>query len=247
VPELVDKLLSGYIAKRMIKPTFGFLSYDYQRHNMRRLEHLASLDLNIAGKSVLEIGAGIGDHTSFFLDRGCSVTITEPRQDNREILKMRFPSQEVLSLDLEHPTADTKYNADIVYCYGVLYHLQNPEAALRFMRSLSKELLLLETCVSYTDNGQANLCAEDANHTTQAFSGTGCRPARSFIFKILKELFPYVYLPKTQPWHKEFPLDWTLPETPGGPYQLTRAIFIGSTAKLEQKSLVDYLPEKYTR
>ena len=231
----------------MIKPTFGFLSYDYQRHNMRRLEHLASLDLDIAGRSVLEIGAGIGDHTSFFLDRGCPVTITEPRADNREILKMRFPSQEVLALDLEKPEQNSKLTADIVYCYGVLYHLQNPEAALRFMRSLTNGILLLETCVSYKDNGQANLCAEDANHATQALSGTGCRPARSFIFKILKELFPYVYVPQTQPWHKEFPTDWTLTESPGGPYQLTRAVFIGSINKLENACLLDYLPEKYSR
>ena len=41
----------------------------YLRHNQRLLEHLATLGLPIAGRTVLEVGAGIGDLTSFFLDR----------------------------------------------------------------------------------------------------------------------------------------------------------------------------------
>ncbi len=67
--------------KKLLKlpgsPKDVFLSYHYQRHNQRRLEHLATLGLSIAGSTVLEVGAGIGDHTSFFLDRGCHVVCTE--------------------------------------------------------------------------------------------------------------------------------------------------------------------------
>ncbi|MEG4231950.1 hypothetical protein QUA40_07545 [Microcoleus sp. Pol11C3] len=51
----------------------------YLRHNQRKLEHLASLGLDIVGKTVLELGAGIGDHTSFFRDRSCEVIVTEGR------------------------------------------------------------------------------------------------------------------------------------------------------------------------
>ena len=65
-----------------------FHSWHYLRHNARRLEHLASLQIPIRGKSVLEIGAGIGDHSSYYLDRGCTVTSrtrgrrTSPTQQN---------------------------------------------------------------------------------------------------------------------------------------------------------------------
>jgi hypothetical protein len=45
-----------------------FHSPDYIRHNARRLEHLASLRLPIHDATVLEIGAGIGDHTTFYLE-----------------------------------------------------------------------------------------------------------------------------------------------------------------------------------
>ncbi len=47
-------------------PLASFATDDYRRHNSRRLEHLATLGLDLAGRKVLEVGAGIGDHTSFF-------------------------------------------------------------------------------------------------------------------------------------------------------------------------------------
>ncbi len=47
-------------------PLACFQSEHYQRHNEKRLEHLASLNLPIADSTVLEVGAGIGDHTGFF-------------------------------------------------------------------------------------------------------------------------------------------------------------------------------------
>ena len=44
-----------------------FLSKHYQMHNVARLSHLESLGLPINGKSVMEFGAGIGDHTFYYL------------------------------------------------------------------------------------------------------------------------------------------------------------------------------------
>ena len=64
----------------------------YLRLNQRRLEHLASLRLPIGGKTVLEVGAGVGDHTSFFIDRSCIVTATDGRASNIAILQKRYPT-----------------------------------------------------------------------------------------------------------------------------------------------------------
>ena len=79
-------------------PKASFLSYHYQRHNQRRLEHLSSLGLNSAGSTVLEVGAGIGDHTSFFVDRGCKVVTNDARQQNIEILRSRYPDVRALHI-----------------------------------------------------------------------------------------------------------------------------------------------------
>src|SRR4051794_34512299 len=64
-----------------------FRNPHYQRHNARRQEHLATLGLDIARRSVLEVGAGVGDHTTFFLDRDCNVVSVEPRAENCELFR----------------------------------------------------------------------------------------------------------------------------------------------------------------
>ncbi len=74
---------------KAVSPESVFHAHFYLRHNQRRQEHLASLGLPIAGASVLEVAAGIGDHTSFFLDRGCSVLSTEARQESLAIGRIR--------------------------------------------------------------------------------------------------------------------------------------------------------------
>jgi hypothetical protein len=51
-----------------------FFSQHYTQHNQARLKHLASLGLPIGGRTVLEVGAGPGDDTAFYLERGCRVT-----------------------------------------------------------------------------------------------------------------------------------------------------------------------------
>lgn len=63
---------------------------------------------------------------------------------------------------------------DIVYCYGLLYHLPIPSNAIDWMAKRCRKLLLLETCVSYGERKPIHLCTEDKERRTQAFSGTGC-------------------------------------------------------------------------
>ena len=59
------------------------------RHNARRLEHLASLRLNLSGRGVLDMGAEISDHTPFSLDRGCSVAAVEGHEENIHVETLR--------------------------------------------------------------------------------------------------------------------------------------------------------------
>lgn len=220
-----------------------FRTHEYQRHNQRRQEHLASLQLPLSGSSVLEVGAGIGDHTSFFLDRGCTVISTEGRPENVERLRARFPALDVRLLDLD-PPPDTPIAADAVYCYGLLYHLGDPEPALRYLASCAGELLLLETCVSYGDDESVNIVEEPKASPSQAVSGRGCRPTRPWVWARLQESFEHVYATTTQPWHEQFPLDWTVAPADG---RLTRAVFIASRQPLESPRLVSHLPARQQR
>ena len=222
----------------------SFLSASYQKHNVARLAHLESLGLDMHAKTVFEFGAGVGDHTFYFLTKGCKVTASDSRPDLLRIIETRFGIQTML-IDIEHDLGKIKGlpHHDIFYCYGVLYHVSNPKEYI--LSTAGKcELFLLETCVSHDFREQdAHLVTEDMKNPTQASSGIGCRPTREWIIKTMKLVFPYVYMPTTQPDHPEFPRDWSNPMEDRN--QLIRAIFIGSVKPVLSPLLTEDMVKIY--
>jgi hypothetical protein len=227
----------------MQRPEADFWSAPYLRHTQRRLEHLASLGLPLAGRSVLEVGAGIGDHTSFFLDRGCRVIATDARPEHVKILRRRYPGLVVHELDLDEPDATLPLEAEIGYCYGVLYHLARPAEALAFLAQRCSSMLLVETCVSLGVEPVVNPVPEAARIPSQSVRGRGCRPTRPWVYQVLKNHYARVYLPTTQPWHEEFPLDWSI----AAPKGLIRAVFVASANPIEIPVLREDIPSLQVR
>jgi hypothetical protein len=222
-----------------MEPRDVFWSTHYTRHNQRRQEHLATLGLDLTDRTVLEVGAGIGDHTSFFLDRGCTVMVTEAQEQNLAVLRARYPDLDVGPLDLNAPPPEA-IPVDIVYCYGTLYHLDHPAAAIRWMAGSAESMLLLETCVAAAEEDTVFPFEETAGDPDNAMSGHGCRPTRSWVRRELASCFAHVYMPVTQPWHEEFPLDWSSPEL--ADRTLIRSVFIASHQPIVNPRLVEDLP-----
>ena len=195
--------------------------------------------------SVLEIGAGIGDHSHYYIDRGCKITITEARSENLQYLRNRYPACNVQFLDMERPTHIDGSPFDVVHCYGLLHHLRNPEQAIEFMSRHTGGILFLETCVSFGEHEGINLEDEQRNDPTQACSGIGCRPTRPWLFSQLQKYFEYVYIPQTQPNDEDFPLNWNAPEEHQS--HCHRAVFIGSREPLMSEILAPSLIMKQRR
>jgi SAM-dependent methyltransferase len=247
----IGKLLVGFISKLLqsgfagTNPFLEFNTWEPIRINQRRLEHLASLGLPVSRRTVLEVGAGIGNLTSFFLDRGCEVTATEARPENLKLLAARFPKIRTQSLDVDN--SDVRFAApfDVVFCYGLLYHLGQPAKAIEYMARNCRGLLLLESCVSFGEHEALNPCAEPRDRVSQAVSGEGCRPTRPWVYANLKKHFEFVYMPTTQPNHEQFPINWSAPDAHTS--RLSRAIFIGSRTMLNNPLLVTEVPTRQSR
>lgn len=223
---------------------YPFHSPPYLRHTARRLEHLASLGISVSDQTVLEVGAGVGDFSHYYLDRGCRVTITDARKSNLKYLRQRFPGENVQFLDLEDPVPLPNSPFDVVHCYGVLYHLAAPAVALEFLGGQCGRLLFLETRVSPGLDPSTTPFAEDPKTRSLSYSGTGCRPTRSWVFGELKKHFEFVYVPCTQPCLEDFPLDW---EKPGLDPGSARAIFVASRDALENPVLSTELLHRQER
>lgn len=227
----------------------SFHSEHYLRHNQRRLEHLSSLGLPLHDREVLEVGAGIGDHTSFYLDRGCRVLSTDARPENAEHLRRRFCDDARVTtrvLDMERPEPLGR-RFDLIHCYGLLYHVADPGRVLSYLADHCQGILVLETCVSCGDELDVNPVSEPRNDVTQALHGTGCRPTRQWVWRGLSALFTHVYATRTQPSHEEFPLVWLdAPATNAS--RLTRAVFVASRTSLSTNAnLLGYLPRQHDR
>lgn len=225
-------------------PQFDFHSIRYQTMNARRMEHLASLGLPIAGRSVLEVGAGIGDLTGFFVDRGCRVTSTEGRDENLDLLRARWADHarvRIEKLGLDPVPTDAPEPHEIVFCYGLLYHLSDPGAALKYLADACTGMLLLETQASFGDHTDHTAWQEDASIASAAVSGNACRPTRPWLLANLSDLFEHVYFARTQPLHNEFPTAWTSAAIPRSP----RLIMVASRTPIENSLLVTQAPEAY--
>ncbi|HUK93189.1 MAG TPA: class I SAM-dependent methyltransferase, partial [Methanomicrobiales archaeon] len=196
--------------------------------NRARQDHLASLGLDLVGKSVLEVGSGVGWHTGFFEKLGCRVFSTDARPENVKEHVRRFPhrAKQVAVADLNLPGSHDRFGQfDVVYCYGTLYHLRDPALAIRELSAHCSGTFLLETCVFPYDNGEINPQKEDAVWKNQSYDGTGCRPGRDWILRELKRHYPFVSVTCGQPRHPEFPLHWPVGKVE---HENVRAVFVAS-------------------
>ena len=190
--------------------------------NRARIAHLDSLNLDLKDKSVLETGCGgIGDITSYLVNKGAEVTLNDYREDNiKHLLKNQNLSLDYNCNDLNiHWSTEEKY--DIILSYGTLYHLKSPDIAIKTFSEHCNEFTIISTVTNGQNDESINILYENVS-PEQASDGFGCRPGRLFIYNTLKKYFPYVYMLKTQPNHIEYPLQF--------PSDISnkRNIFIGS-------------------
>ena len=186
------------------------------------------------------MGAGVGLHTPFFLDRGCQVLVTDGNPENVDEIRRRVPNVQSALLDLEQDGAIDYLGAfDIVYCYGLLYHLRNPEAAVAKLAAVCRGQLLLETVVGLGRYPEVQLIRDFVSNN-QAVSGIGCRPTRPWIMQTLTRYFGYAYVTRTQPDYPDFTPDWIIPET----RLIYRGVFVGSKYPLASPELLSELSEQ---
>lgn len=196
--------------------------------NYRRMEHLAALRLDLVKKRVLEVGGGIGDLTMFFLDRQCSVLLTDGRPTNVRCAAQdeQLAAQTRLTtacLNLDSPGSPKGGSYDVVFCYGVLHLLRRPERAIEFMAKSCAGLLLLEGEIVAGEGERCEVVARD-DGLSGSLAGHGCAFTLGWLVSQLKRWMRHVYEPIEAPRHPAF-----APVEGSGS---RRAVLIASTAAL---------------
>jgi SAM-dependent methyltransferase len=206
-----------------------------------RLQHLDSLGLPLANRTVLDVGAGAGHLGSWFADRGCRVTSTDARPESVQRIRELHPALEARVLDVESDQVAELGVFDVVFCYGLLYHLENPLRALRNLTAVCDDLMLIETQICDSPLPVTRL-EDEYKSASQALRGIAQRPSPSYLSMALNRLgFAHVYTAAEPPEHPDyrFGLRGDLATTRDG--HLLRGVYIASRRPIDNPRLISLI------
>lgn len=176
----------------------------YQRISEARLAHLAQLELPLEGRSVIDVGCGIGRLSEFFAERGCEVLCVDGREENIAELRRLYPDRRARVVDVESEALEAQGEFDIVFCYGLLYHLADPFAFLARAARICREMLLVETCIADAEE-PLTMLVRDPDDPTMALRSLASRPSPAYVVAALRAAgFEHVYSPVKLPDHEDF-------------------------------------------
>ncbi len=101
------------------------------------------LSLNTA----IDVGCGLGYFAGLLKSLSFRVTAVDGRQQNVEAASQRNPGIEFKVCDAESPQLTQLGKFDLVFCFGLLYHLENPFLTIRYLREMTNKLLLVESVI----------------------------------------------------------------------------------------------------
>lgn len=95
--------------------------------------------------NILEIGSGIGNISEFFVEKKYDISVSDLRQNYRDILKAKFqlPDNKILDLDIVDIDFDNKYKSllntyDSIFSLNVVEHIKDDDLAIKNMVKLLK-------------------------------------------------------------------------------------------------------------
>ena len=129
----------------------------------------------------------------------------------------------------------------MVFCYGLLYHLENPLRALRNMAQVCDDLLLIETIVC---DAQAPVLRldDETKAVNQALRGVAHRPSPSYLALALNRIgFDDVYGVTRPPAHPEYEFERVGDSDVTREGRPLRAVFVASRSPLDTPRLTPLL------
>lgn len=181
----------------------------YRLINERRRDFLDNLFSGaLAGRHyarTADLGCGYGFFSDFLAQRGNSVDAYDGRPENVSEAARRYPSIPFRVWNIEDKVGRPMQPYDLVLCFGLLYHLENPFLAVRNLAAVTKETAIIETVVAEHPMPAAVLYDEPARGEAQALQYLALIPSESALVKMLAAAgFPFIYRPSPLPIHPDF-------------------------------------------
>ena len=155
-------------------------------------------------KTALDAGCGVGFFAALLAQNGFHVTAFDA---GRRIWKKRRRRHPAIPFELRN-VEDVQITAlgqfDLVLCFGLLYHLENPFRALRNLFALTRDVLLIEgMCVP--DERACMVLRDECHGEDQGLDYVAFYPSESALIKMCYKVgFSHVYRFVSLPVHEDF-------------------------------------------
>lgn len=154
--------------------------------------------------SALDAGCGLGLFSAALREHGLQVTAFDGRLENVTEARRRHPKLVFEVHDVEDSSLPELGQFDLVLCFGLLYHLENPFRAIRNLASMTGKILLMESVIA-PGRVPAALLYEEEPGENQGLNYIAVIPTESSFVKALYLAgFPFVYRCATLPDHRDF-------------------------------------------
>jgi 2-polyprenyl-3-methyl-5-hydroxy-6-metoxy-1,4-benzoquinol methylase len=119
------------------------------------LDELSITKEDIENKTVIDVGCGGGRWSYGFAKLGCKVTSVDISEGPCKLTQKNVPQTEVIMSDLfklQDVLGDRKF--DIVWCWGVIHHTDNPRMALETLTNLMHKNSIIHLYVYSFNRGK---------------------------------------------------------------------------------------------
>jgi len=188
----------------------------YDELNAARGAIVSSLIAELGGpvglRTAVDVGCGAGYFSGLLKSLGLEVTGVDGRPQNVEVSKHRQPGVRFERYDAEDPALRVLGRFDLVLCFGLLYHLENPLLAMRHLHALTGKLLLVEVVVFPGEEPTMALVDEGAGDD-QGLNYVAFYPTEACLQKMLYRAgFLHVYKLAVMPNHPGYRKSRRLPQ-----------------------------------
>jgi tRNA (mo5U34)-methyltransferase len=165
---------------------------------------VARLKPGLGLSNAVDAGCGVGFFSQTLAECGLNVCGFDGRGENVAEARRRFPHIPFEQGDIEERAILQMGRFDLVLCFGLLYHLENPLRAIRHLRGLTEKCLLLES-MCLPEEKPSMLLREEPRQDDQSLSDVACYPSEGSLVKMLYRAgFKMVYRVIPLPEHEDF-------------------------------------------
>jgi tRNA (mo5U34)-methyltransferase len=144
--------------------------------------------------NAVDAGCGVGFFSRTLAECGLNVCGFDAREENIEEACRRFPGIPFERGNIEDRAIAQLGQFDLVLCFGLLYHLENPLQAIRNLRAITEKCLLLESMCLPEEKCTLPL-RQEPPQDDQSLTEIACYPGEGSLVKMLYRAgFAKVYL-----------------------------------------------------